>query len=128
GGGGGGAGGGGGRRGGPRHGRPSAPSTAPGAWPKRYARWPPPGAATGSEASGCPASTHARHRPWSRRSESSERYDERRRVAGTIPGYGRPPRKIGAVLLAALVAATWTHPLAFRPLPGWQSGASGITR
>jgi hypothetical protein len=32
------------------------------------------------------------------------------------------------VLLAALVAATWTHPLAFRPLPGWQTGASGITR
>src|SRR5262249_44644122 len=68
------------------------------------------------------------HRRWSRRSESSERYDERRRVAVTIPGYGRRPRKIGAVLLAALVAATWTHPLAFRPLPGWQSGASGITR
>jgi len=27
--------------------------------------------------------------------------------------------------LAALVLAPWLHPLAFRPLPGWQTGTSG---
>jgi hypothetical protein len=32
------------------------------------------------------------------------------------------------VLLAALTLAPWLHPLAFRPLPGWQTGASGDTR
>ncbi len=33
-----------------------------------------------------------------------------------------------AVLLAALSLAPWTHPLAFAPLPGWQTGAGGTTR
>ncbi len=33
-----------------------------------------------------------------------------------------------SVLLAALTLAPWLHPLAFRPLPGWQTGASGDTR
>ena len=33
-----------------------------------------------------------------------------------------------SVLLAALTLAPWLHPLAFRPLPGWQTGASGNTR
>jgi hypothetical protein len=28
-------------------------------------------------------------------------------------------------LLAAALLAPWTHPLAFRPLPGWRTGASG---
>jgi hypothetical protein len=28
-------------------------------------------------------------------------------------------------LLAALALAPWAHPLAFRPLPGWSTGASG---
>ena len=28
-------------------------------------------------------------------------------------------------LLAALALAPWAHPLAFRPLPGWHTGASG---
>jgi hypothetical protein len=28
-------------------------------------------------------------------------------------------------LLAALALAPWSHPLAFRPLPGWQTGMSG---
>jgi hypothetical protein len=32
-----------------------------------------------------------------------------------------------AVLLAALALAPWVHPLAFRPVPGWQTGASGNT-
>jgi hypothetical protein len=31
-------------------------------------------------------------------------------------------------LLAALALAPWAHPLAFRPLPGWQTGASGTVR
>jgi hypothetical protein len=31
-------------------------------------------------------------------------------------------------LLAALALAPWTHPLAFRPLPGWHTGASGTVR
>lgn len=31
-------------------------------------------------------------------------------------------------LLAALSIAPWTHPLTFRPLPGWRTGASGNTR
>jgi len=30
--------------------------------------------------------------------------------------------------LAALFLAPWLHPLAFRPLAGWQTGASGTTR
>jgi hypothetical protein len=30
-----------------------------------------------------------------------------------------------AVFLAALALAPWLHPLAFHPLPGWQSGMSG---
>ena len=30
-----------------------------------------------------------------------------------------------AVLLAALTLAPWAHPLAFAPLAGWQTGASG---
>ena len=30
-----------------------------------------------------------------------------------------------AVFLAALALAPWLHPLAFRPLPGWQTGMSG---
>lgn len=29
--------------------------------------------------------------------------------------------------LAALALAPWSHPLAFRPLPGWQTGRSGNT-
>ena len=29
--------------------------------------------------------------------------------------------------LLALALAPWAHPLAFRPLPGWQTGASGDT-
>lgn len=33
-----------------------------------------------------------------------------------------------SVLLAALTLAPWLHPLAFQPLPGWQTGASGNTR
>ena len=33
-----------------------------------------------------------------------------------------------SVLLAALTLAPWVHPLAFRPLPGWHTGASGNTR
>jgi len=32
------------------------------------------------------------------------------------------------VLAAALALAPWTNPLAFRPLPGWQTGASGDRR
>jgi hypothetical protein len=28
-------------------------------------------------------------------------------------------------LLAAAAISPWTHPLAFRPLPGWRTGASG---
>jgi hypothetical protein len=28
-------------------------------------------------------------------------------------------------LLAAAALSSWAHPLAFRPLPGWQTGASG---
>lgn len=28
-------------------------------------------------------------------------------------------------LLAAIALAPWAHPLAFRPLPGWHTGASG---
>jgi hypothetical protein len=28
-------------------------------------------------------------------------------------------------LLAAVVLAPWSHPLAFQPLPGWRLGASG---
>ena len=31
-------------------------------------------------------------------------------------------------LLAAAALAPWTHPLAFRPLPGWHTGASGTVR
>jgi hypothetical protein len=31
-------------------------------------------------------------------------------------------------LLAAIAVASWTHPLAFDALPGWQTGASGDTR
>jgi hypothetical protein len=31
-------------------------------------------------------------------------------------------------LLAAAALAPWTHPLAFQPLPGWQTGASGTIR
>jgi hypothetical protein len=31
-------------------------------------------------------------------------------------------------LLVALSLAPWSHPLAFRALPGWQTGASGTTR
>ena len=31
-------------------------------------------------------------------------------------------------LVAALVVAPWTHPLAFRAHAGWQTGASGTTR
>jgi hypothetical protein len=31
-------------------------------------------------------------------------------------------------LLALAFAAPWTHPLAFHPSPGWQTGASGTTR
>jgi hypothetical protein len=31
-------------------------------------------------------------------------------------------------LLALALAAPWSHPLAFRTLPGWQTGASGNTR
>jgi hypothetical protein len=38
-----------------------------------YARWPAYGAITGSEASGCPASTHARQTRWSRFSDAIER-------------------------------------------------------
>jgi hypothetical protein len=30
--------------------------------------------------------------------------------------------------LAALALAPWVHPLAFRPLAGWQTGAGGTTR
>ena len=30
-------------------------------------------------------------------------------------------------LLVALALAPWTHPLAFQPLPGWRTGASGNT-
>lgn len=30
--------------------------------------------------------------------------------------------------LLALAVAPWAHPLSFRPLPGWQTGASGNTR
>jgi hypothetical protein len=33
-----------------------------------------------------------------------------------------------SILLAALTLVPWLHPLAFRPLPGWQTGASGDTR
>jgi hypothetical protein len=33
----------------------------------------------------------------------------------------------GALLLA-LASAPWAHPLSFRPLPGWHTGASGDTR
>jgi hypothetical protein len=33
-----------------------------------------------------------------------------------------------SILLAALALAPWAHPLAFRPLPGWHTGASGTTR
>src|SRR5579862_2163082 len=29
------------------------------------------------------------------------------------------------VFLAALAVTPWAHPLAFRPMPGWQTGASG---
>ena len=32
-----------------------------------------------------------------------------------------------AALLLALAIAPWTHPLAFGPAPGWQTGASGNT-
>jgi hypothetical protein len=31
-------------------------------------------------------------------------------------------------LLAAIAMAPWTHPLAFRPLAGWQTGASETVR
>lgn len=31
-------------------------------------------------------------------------------------------------LLLALTLAPWAHPLGFRPVPGWQTGASGNTR
>jgi hypothetical protein len=31
-------------------------------------------------------------------------------------------------LLIALAVAPWTHPLAFQPMPGWQTGESGNTR
>ena len=30
-------------------------------------------------------------------------------------------------LLLALAVALWAHPLAFQPMPGWQTGASGNT-
>jgi hypothetical protein len=30
--------------------------------------------------------------------------------------------------LLALAVAPWVHPLAFQPMPGWQTGASGNTR
>ena len=35
---------------------------------------------------------------------------------------------ITSVLLAALMLVPWLHPLTFRPLPGWQTGASGDAR
>jgi hypothetical protein len=33
-----------------------------------------------------------------------------------------------AFLLALALAAPWTRPLSFRPVPGWQTGVSGNTR
>src|SRR5882672_8411834 len=45
-----------------------------------------------------------------------------------------PPRSLATYsssivipLLLALALAPWTHPLSFRPLAGWQTGASGNT-
>jgi len=54
-------------------GRPSAPSTTPGAWPTIGARWSARPSKTGSDSSGKPASAQARHVPLSRWSEASER-------------------------------------------------------
>jgi hypothetical protein len=33
-----------------------------------------------------------------------------------------------ALAIASLLAAPWSHPLAFKPLPGWHTGASGNVR
>src|SRR5207244_10129807 len=60
-------------------------STIPGAWPSMYARWPGRPSKTGGDSIGYPASAQARQTRLSRCSETSDRYDDRRRVTGTVP-------------------------------------------
>src|SRR5712691_3253232 len=63
-----------------------------------------------------------------RRGRRLHRSADRSLAARRTPGADVAVREEAMIpLLVALALAPWTHPLAFQPLPGWRTGASGTT-